>query len=247
MFSDTRLLRLNRSDHTDLLVCFPHAGAGISAFRNWPTRFKNHVGVALVQLPGREDRIHEDFSSSLFELSKAIANELAASNVNRLFLFGHSMGASIAWAVAEQLWFIHQCRPVLIVSAQSPTPEKQLAEQTQYDLPGWYELLGEKFPAALKHPELRALFETTWAIDSQWMKRELVCFHPSVLPVDVHAMYGIRDGLIARTEVAQWRNLTSRHFGLVPMQGGHLYWLDQAEPLYTTIEQLIERYSNVTS
>lgn len=242
--NDTRLLRLNRSEHTDLLVCFPHAGAGISAFRNWPARFKNHLDIALVQLPGREDRIHEAFSTTLAELAKTISDELAASGTKKLFLFGHSMGATIAWAVAEQLWFTHRCSPILIVSAQSPTP---VVHETLKDLPGWFELMGEKFPAALQHPELRAMFDKTWASDIAWMNRELPHFKPCMLPVDVHTLYGLQDSLIGRTDVAKWKSCTSRYFGIAPMQGGHLYWLSQPEQLHRAIEQLIERYAHATS
>lgn len=41
------------------IFCFPYAGGGASAYRNWGTYLPNYVGVYPIQIPGRENRITE--------------------------------------------------------------------------------------------------------------------------------------------------------------------------------------------
>ncbi|RJG06517.1 thioesterase [Noviherbaspirillum cavernae] len=240
MFRDTRLLRLHASPQPDLLVCFPHAGTGASAFRPWTAKLKLSASVALVQLPGREDRMHEAFSQTLAEVSVQIADELAAVRAGTLFLFGHSMGASIAWAVAAQLWRRHGLRPIVILSAQSPdVPLRDLGRRPG-DLREWFALLGEDFPKALENPELLEIFQRTLSADCAWMERELAEPPAGRLPIDLHCVYATQDGLATREAVARWRDHTSASFSITPMRGGHMYFLKESEELLAFVHHLIE-------
>ena len=242
MFLDTRLLRLHSSARVDLLVCFPHAGAGISAFLSWPRQFNQLLDIALVQLPGREDRIHEVFSETLMEVSTHIADELASMKPRILFMFGHSMGASIAWAVASQLWHRYGLKPIMILSAQSPCIPIRELNWNPDDLRQWFNRLGEEFPLALDNSEMLDLFQRTFATDWAWMARELSIPPVGSLPVDLYSLYGLQDGLVKRDQAAIWQSYTSAKFVIKPMQGGHLYWLSHPEELFIFIHQLIDGY-----
>lgn len=242
MVHDTRLLRLHASSRTDLLVCIPHAGAGVSAFLNWPRRLSHLASVALVQLPGREDRTHEAFSQTLPEVATHIADELARVSAGTRFIFGHSMGASIAWAVAGQLWQRHGIKPIVILSAQAPSISLRESGVDPADLREWFRVLGEDFPKVLENAELLELFQRTFSADCAWMNRELIAPPVGRLPVDLHCVYAMQDGLVNKEKVAQWRNHTSASFTITPMQGGHLYFLNHPDELLTFISHLIEVY-----
>lgn len=243
MFRDTRLIRLHASSLPDLLVCFPHAGAGVSAFMNWPRKFCELLSVALIQLPGREDRMQETFSQTLSEASIQIAEELASENIRTVFLFGHSMGASIAWAVAGQLWRSWGIRPVVILSAQSPHILLRDPNQGHDGMREWFKLLGDGFPLALENDELLDIFQSTFFADLAWMKRELAVPQVGKLPIDLHCVHALRDGLVSREGAAQWQRYTSARFSMIPMQGGHLYFLNDSEELLNFIYRLIEDYT----
>ena len=209
---------------------------------NWPNRLKQFLNVALVQLPGREDRIHEAFSQTLIKVSTQIADELASVNARTLFIFGHSMGASIAWAVAGKLWQKYGLKPVVVLSAQSPHLLRHESNLNPVDLREWFKLLGEDFPEALEDAELLDLFQGTFSADCAWMSKELSASPVGRLPIDLHCLYGVQDGLIAKEQVAQWQDYTSASFTMTPMQGGHLYFLNRPEELLTFICHLIEVY-----
>lgn len=242
MVHDTRLLRLHASPQPDLLVCIPHAGAGVSAFLGWPRRLNHLLSLALVQLPGREDRMHEVLSQTLPEISTRIADELARINAGTRFIFGHSMGASIAWAVAGQLWRRHGIKPIVILSAQSPSISLREPNANPANLREWFRVLGEDFPQALENTELLELFQKTFSADCAWMHRELMAPPDGRLPVDLHGIYAMQDGLISREKVAQWQNYTSADFTITSMQGGHLYFQHDPDALLTYISHLIEVY-----
>ncbi|QQG98015.1 alpha/beta fold hydrolase [Mycobacteroides chelonae] len=83
------------------LVVFPHAGGGASFYRSW--LINPDFSVHIVQYPGREDRISEQLPSSLGALADGVAEALLTLGDRPLYLFGHSMGALVAFEVARRL------------------------------------------------------------------------------------------------------------------------------------------------
>ena len=83
------------------LFCLPHAGAGASSYRDWFARLGPGIDCLPVQLPGRETRIAERPLEDIDELVSELAPVLAAHGGPRFALFGHSMGALIAYVTAH--------------------------------------------------------------------------------------------------------------------------------------------------
>ncbi|MDT0270074.1 thioesterase domain-containing protein [Streptomyces sp. DSM 44915] len=85
------------------LVCLPHAGGAPSLFRDWSAGLPADVEVVAVCYPGRQDRLAEPCVDDMGVLSTVIADVLLPYHGPRLALFGHSMGASVAYEVALRL------------------------------------------------------------------------------------------------------------------------------------------------
>ncbi|WP_052442944.1 thioesterase II family protein [Streptacidiphilus neutrinimicus] len=85
------------------LLCFHPAGSGTSFYRPWAGRLPADIEVSAVSLPGREARYREplqsDYSVLLSSLYAALRPTLAADR-RPYALFGHSMGALLAYGVA---------------------------------------------------------------------------------------------------------------------------------------------------
>src|SRR3954465_4345628 len=80
------------------IFCFPYAGGGAAAFLPWRPLFARHgIDFCCVQLPGRETRFGDPLVSSMPDLVRAICNGLNAHLGRPFSLFGHSMGAIIAY------------------------------------------------------------------------------------------------------------------------------------------------------
>jgi surfactin synthase thioesterase subunit len=85
------------------LVCFPHAGGAATSYFPLSRALAPAVDVAAVQYPGRQDRRGERCIDDLRELADLIADELRPRCDLPLALFGHSMGATVAYEVARRL------------------------------------------------------------------------------------------------------------------------------------------------
>src|SRR5262245_44139683 len=85
------------------LFCFPYAGAGASVFRNWQEELPSTIDVVPVQLPGREGRWSDERFHDLPSLAAALAAALQPLFSEPYVLFGHSMGALIAFELARVL------------------------------------------------------------------------------------------------------------------------------------------------
>ncbi|EPH43674.1 alpha/beta fold hydrolase [Streptomyces aurantiacus] len=83
------------------LICFSYAGGTPSVYRDWPSRLGPGVTVVPVLLPGRGLRLDEVPYTDMAPLARDVTDALlAAGHVDDYALFGHSMGALLAYEVA---------------------------------------------------------------------------------------------------------------------------------------------------
>jgi len=101
-----------RADARLRLLCVPYAGGSTAAFRGWASALPAEVELWGVQLPGRASRRDEPPLTRMDSLVEVVAAELVAARAGALSdrpfaLFGHSMGALVAFELARQLRDCH--------------------------------------------------------------------------------------------------------------------------------------------
>lgn len=85
------------------LVCLPHAGGSAGFFRGWGAALPEY-DVSAVRYPGRAERIAEETSTDLITLAAEIADVMVIKDDDRpVALFGHSMGAAVAFETARAM------------------------------------------------------------------------------------------------------------------------------------------------
>src|SRR4051794_27130121 len=93
-----------RPDARMRLFCFPYAGGGALAYQAWPRLLPDEIEVVAVQLPGREARFREPPMTDLSTLVEALVAAMYPYETLRPFaFFGHSLGALIAFVLAQAL------------------------------------------------------------------------------------------------------------------------------------------------
>ncbi|WP_018348350.1 thioesterase II family protein [Longispora albida] len=84
-----------------LLYLFHHSGAGATMYGGWPELLPSDIACRRVQLPGRQERHAEQPYTELDPLVTELGRVLAAEHDGRpRVLFGHSMGALLAYRLA---------------------------------------------------------------------------------------------------------------------------------------------------
>ncbi len=91
------------SQPTARLLCLPHAGGTAGYFFDLSAALSPAIEVLAVQYPGRQERLHEPPLEDLTGLADEVVAGLARMPAIPLTLFGHSMGALVAFEVAASL------------------------------------------------------------------------------------------------------------------------------------------------
>ncbi|MGC9539625.1 thioesterase II family protein [Streptomyces sp. UG1] len=220
------------------LVCFPHAGGSAAFYTAWARLLPPHVELVAVQYPGRQDRLAEPAAQSMDELAGAVAEALRVDRPDReRVLFGHSMGASVAWETALRLEASGTTPRHVFVSGR-PGPRRQR--------PGGVHLRDDDGLAAelrrldgthaelLDDPEVRAVLLPSVRADY----RLIETYRPDPtarLRCPLTALTGDRDEEAPVADVAAWSTATEGAFGSLVLPGGHFYLVPQAERVVAAV------------
>ncbi|SAI74501.1 Linear gramicidin dehydrogenase LgrE [Bordetella ansorpii] len=107
------------------LVCLPCAGASATMYLRWRRLLPAWLDVVPAELPGRGSRLAEDIATDFDALVEALCTELSASLQGDYVLFGHSMGALLAYGIAVRLRAEGRALPRALVASGSPAPSRR--------------------------------------------------------------------------------------------------------------------------
>ena len=143
-----------RPDARLRLFCLPYAGGGASFYRPWIERLAPDVHVHPVQLPGREARLREHAFERIEPLIASLADVLGAHLDRPFALFGHSMGALIAFELARELRRRQAPVPVRLLVSGHPAPQLPRSESTRHALPEPEADVVQQRPGAVGHGDV---------------------------------------------------------------------------------------------
>lgn len=115
---------LSDNEHKKVF-CFHHAGGTASVYRKW-TLEKEAVNFICVELPGKGTRRREPFVSNFNDLLPSICECILNVCGDKPFsLFGHSMGAALAFYVANYLQEKYDVVPEKLIAAGRQAPQDE--------------------------------------------------------------------------------------------------------------------------
>jgi medium-chain acyl-[acyl-carrier-protein] hydrolase len=208
------------------LFCFPYAGGGVPVFRGWAEGLPD-AEVWVASLPGRWSRLQEQPLTDLPALVEQLERALRPLASSRFALFGHSLGARVAFELARRLR--HRGGPMpdhLFVSA-CPAPQWPLSHPPLHTLPR------EAFVAALSarhalleevlsHPGLLDIVLPALRADlTVWETAAYIVESPLNIPIT--AFGGMTDPQVSEAELAGWNVHSGVSFTQLIFPGDHLF------------------------
>jgi medium-chain acyl-[acyl-carrier-protein] hydrolase len=209
------------------LFCFPYAGAGAGVFRDWPGRLPPHVEVCVACLPGRDARIDEPPLSSMARLAQSLAQDMIDWLGLPYSLFGHSMGAFVAFEVAHALSRLGRPPAHLFVSAQRG-PRLPYAGQPIFALPDRDFLAGvlaryDRIPKqVLEQKDLMAVLLRTLRADFT-LSEDYRYRAATPLMCPITAFGGSQDSEVTSEQLEAWSAETAGGFKLHMLAGDHFF------------------------
>ncbi|MFF0226406.1 thioesterase II family protein [Streptomyces sp. NPDC004629] len=222
------------------LICLPHAGGTAHTYRTWPAHLPLDLGVYSVQYPGRQDRYGEPPAETIEDMADEIASALEPFTADPLVIFGHSMGAYVAYEVAAVLE--RRKGPVVdllvvsgVIAPHRKTPSEmhklgdgEFAAEVARDNESFADLLASPDLVEVLLPMIRddyRLFERYQPSD------------PSVLHTRVLAAGGTEDPDVDHAGLTLWGELTGGGFEALSFPGGHFYLADDEPALVGSIAE----------
>ena len=200
------------------LVCLPHAGAGASSFARWPRLFEAPIGVVRAQLPGREDCAIEQPLEHIEDAVGLLLPEIAA--LPRVALYGHSMGAVIAFELARALSAAGRAPGHLFVSGRR-APHRPARHGGVHRLPDAQ--FAEALGSAIIGPPRFLQYALALTRADLTLSEEYVGAPEPRLTCPVTAFHGAQDPIVAVDEVQAWAEVTTGAFALHVFEGEHLF------------------------
>jgi pyochelin biosynthetic protein PchC len=212
---------------TRRLVCFPHAGGGTLFFHSWVKHVGPDVELLAVGYPGRESRFEDPLVGSVAEAARAVADALLAEPARETVLFGHSMGASIAYETLRLLEADGRSDVTrLCVSARRATGFPEPMRTTPRDddeLLSSMRQLGGTHPELLENASFREMLFPIIRNDYLLVDTYRPDPDAKLLDVDVQVVIGADDPRVKPEEAAAWEGVTRGSFDMWTMTGGHFY------------------------
>ena len=225
------------------LFCLPHAGGGSSAYSRWQADFPDEIEVCAVDLPGRQRRVREPAFRRASPLVAAVADGLGPYLDVPFAIFGHSLGALLAFELARTLRRAGGPVPDALFLSGAAAPQLPRARRPVSNLPD-DEFLSEVSAyggisrEALAEPGLMTLFLPVLRADFEiFDSYEAAPDAPPDCPVYLYG--GDQDPHAAPARLAAWGDVLPNVVSAEFFSGGHFYLTDHREALTASIARAL--------
>lgn len=216
------------ADPESATICFAHAGASASAFRDWrgvgANEHARHATYS-VQLPGREDRYVEPPFRRICDIADHLADTWPFGRETEVMLFGHSMGALVSYELARRLEGRGHSMRGLVVSAHRaphlPDPEEKIHALPRPDIVKALKHLAGTPDEFLENEQLIDVILPTIRADFEACETYEPPSAPELLACPVTAIGALGDPRVSLGEVLAWEPYASGSFTATFIPGDH--------------------------
>ncbi|HUH70064.1 MAG TPA: alpha/beta fold hydrolase [Mycobacterium sp.] len=211
------------------IVVFPHAGGSPRFYSLWCAEIPAGVDLYGVTYPGRDLLLDQPAPDTLIDLASecAIVVEPIIRSSGSVVMFGHSMGAYVAFEATRSLERSGVVVTALVVSG-AQAPHLDLGSQRTWHLACDDDLVrhtGEldvRSREALAVPELRRMFLPIIRDDYRLVENYRAQPNPQV-SCPLHVIYGREDPEVTASGAAAWGAYARADWQVRRFPGDHFY------------------------
>ena len=205
------------------LINLPHAGGSITTFKGWNKKIK--CNVLNVEYPGHWTRMNESLLNTFEELAEDVVETIQRKiqSPAEISLFGHSLGAILAWSIIPTLQrkgYIVKC--IFLSASQSPDffPENNICNANTdiekmkligYDMKEYSSDINEQF--------LKTFFPI---LDKDLLICKNFVSNNHYIDIDAYVLYGKEDSFIDLDKMMTWKKFV-KLIAVYDFPGKHLY------------------------
>lgn len=217
-----------------VVFCFHHAGGNANVYREW--KQCNTVDFVTMELPGHGSRIMEPpvkrIDSAAQEMAEGILELMYQKKFNEFALFGHSLGAILAYKVADILMTERNVFPKSLHVAgrhapQDEDPSPYRVSQGVDALESELREIGQTPEEVLNNDEFREFFLPM--IYSDYAMSESYCYKGRPLDIPLYAYCGNEDSYANKEHMKRWEKATTGPFSIQEFTGNHFFVLDNRD------------------
>jgi medium-chain acyl-[acyl-carrier-protein] hydrolase len=221
------------------LICLPYAGGSASIYRAWPGGLDGDVELAAIQLPGRGPRLREAPFTQMVPLLEGLVEAITPLCDVPVALFGHSMGALVAFELARRLRDERRIGPTRLLLSGRRAPQipgpggAPLSNRSREQFLDELRRLGGTPEEIFAYPEVLELALPALRADFEVIE---TWHSPSGIPLSLPlVVFGGQDEFAGRVaDLDAWQVHTTGPFALHLLPGDHFF-------LHSAQDQLVAR------
>ncbi|CAD5108461.1 thioesterase II family protein [Zestomonas carbonaria] len=209
------------------LYCLPYSGASAMVYSRWRRGLPDWLEVRPVELPGRGVRLGEPLQTDMHALARQLAGELAPRLEQPYALFGHSLGALLAFEIAHALRERGCPAPLALFASGTAAPTRR-EDYQDYAQPKSDEELVAELRELQGTPEEVLANEELMSLTLPILRADfLMCgryqYRPRPrLELPLHVLGGKEDKS-SMAQLLAWQEETATGFSLDMLAGGHFF------------------------
>lgn len=226
------------------LFCIHHAGGSSIAFNKWKNCLADKIEMCPIELAGRGRRMSEDFYKSLDEaIDDVYQFIMAESKDSKYAIYGHSMGAAIAYEVCCKIAENKDDNLVHLFLSGRECPTKVKENQAIYKL-GEEEFkkeilkLGGTPKEVFENESLKEVFVPIIRSDYKNIETYEHKHKNTVLSIPITVFNG-KDDDLTEDEINGWKKQTSKEFKRYDYDGGHFFLFEKSECVVDKINTIL--------
>ena len=241
-------IKLNKPASISLrLFCFPHAGGGISIFRDWASHLPIDTELFVLQLPGRESKFDEKLFNDINQVIIKLCDEFPNDSEIPFIFFGHSLGALIGFELCRALRRLKSIEPVHLIASGATAPQlcykkDKISINSDKDFLDKVEKYGGFHEGALKDKDFMSLLLPMLRADFSLFESYRY-YDELPFSFDITTIRGIEDRTCPPQDVVEWGLHTEKNIEHFTVPGGHFFIRDS----FFKVMEIVNRILKINS